>query len=229
MSMTVAELREKFTQYPELVEYVPLEFGFDDQGRLHHDSGYAMIFPGEKEDRATVYEWMEFESKAGKKWCRENPGYTNEQLDDWFKKDRSALVEYLESHEAEREAVTAIHGVTVKPHVIFAPETITVMEIEQEQNIEIQRILIERYGVSKYILDSGAQLIEKTPRGELYHKRIGDRTIPAVRVWNSTNNKDGSTDEYWLYPDSIERRTVDEAIASTFELTAEAYKPVAET
>lgn len=71
------------------------------------------------------------------------------------------------------------HGVRVPAHVIEAPASITVAEIEAEQNAEVRRVMIERYGAARYLLDSGAKPVSRTkvrrslPQGS--HGRRADR------------------------------------------------------
>jgi len=87
----------------------------------------------------------------------------------------------------------ASHGVRVPAHVIEAPASITVAEIEAETNAEVRRVMIERYGAARYLLDSGAKAINRTKYGVLYRKEVaGDEPIVMVRLLNSTPEPDGS-------------------------------------
>lgn len=52
-----------------------------------------------------------------------------------------------------------IHGVKVPEKVIFHPESITMEEITSEPNAEVRRILTERFGVDRYLVESNATLI----------------------------------------------------------------------
>jgi len=54
------------------------------------------------------------------------------------------------------------HGVVLNacPHVITAPETISLEEIKTEDNEEVRRIMIERYGTGKYLTDIGASVVD---------------------------------------------------------------------
>jgi hypothetical protein len=63
-------------------------------------------------------------------------------------------------------SIYAIHGLRLPERVIMQPETITVREIEYEQNVEIRRVMIERYGQSRYLLDSGVQLMHEDGYGQ---------------------------------------------------------------
>lgn len=139
------------------------------------------------------------------------------------------------------------HGTAVDERVILRPETITLAEIRAEQNEEIRRILITRYGADRYIRDSGATLVHEDEWGALYSAPPlvdSDPPYMAVRVENSTPEPDGTFREFWLavHPElrPLLRRdatnpnapllgepqelTALNAVASTFGLTGDAYK-----
>lgn len=44
-----------------------------------------------------------------------------------------------------------LEGVKVPKHVVMNPETLTVDEISTEKNPEVQRIMIQRFGIEKYL------------------------------------------------------------------------------
>ena len=93
----------------------------------------------------------------------------------------------------DRVGIWSIHGVRVKKYVVEAPETITVEDIENEQNAEVRRVKIDQYGYAKYIQDSGAVELHRDITGVLYRKEVpGDESITAVKVLNSTPEPDGS-------------------------------------
>ncbi len=52
------------------------------------------------------------------------------------------------------------HGVRVPMYVIESPHKITVIDIKNEINQEIKRVMIERYGISNYLMDTGAKIID---------------------------------------------------------------------
>ena len=53
-----------------------------------------------------------------------------------------------------------IDGFSVPRHAVMAPETITIDEIKSEQNAELRRILMEQYGMVRYLTDSGAEMVD---------------------------------------------------------------------
>jgi len=134
-------------------------------------------------------------------------------------------------------AIYKIHGVTVPAFVIENSEQITVDVIEAEQNSEVRRCMIDRYGRGKYLKDTGAQVIHQDDWGTLYRKDIpGPEPMVFVGVINSTPEPDGSFNDYFLrvHPElrpitnnrivgGPQKLTALNAVASTFGLTGEEY------
>src|SRR6185369_15860444 len=121
------------------------------------------------------------------------------------------------------------HGTTVPGWIILQPDRILPANIEKESNVEIRRVLLERYGEEKYLCDSGAKILHATERGTLYRKDLpGDEPLVMVRVKNSTAEPDGTFKHYYLrVPPTTQ--TVDQAIAWTFGLATGTYNPDVET
>lgn len=123
------------------------------------------------------------------------------------------------------------HGVEVPDYVVMAPSTINVKEIDACRNAEVQRVMIERYGMTRYFQDCRATLIAKDSFGELYEKRMAPnwgQPWRFVRVKNSTPEPDGTIKEYCLrVPPDI--TSAQAGIAWTFGLDGEDYQPEIET
>lgn len=84
------------------------------------------------------------------------------------------------------------HGVRVPEYVIERPHEITVALIDRETNAEVRRVMVERYGTARYLLDAGAKVISHDTAGILYRKDVeDDEPIVMVRVLNSTPEPDG--------------------------------------
>jgi hypothetical protein len=117
------------------------------------------------------------------------------------------------------------HGSTCPEWVIKKPHHITVRSIDDQFNAEVRRVMIERYGSSRYILDSGAVMIDSDECGVLYRKELrGDEPIVMVKVRNSTCEPDGTFREYFLrVPPNINKAR--QAVAWTFAMDADQYKP----
>ena len=104
-------------------------------------------------------------------------------------------------------ALYHIHGVRVESWIVEHPERVTVSTIEAEANAEVRRVMIERYGWSRYIADCGAEIVdtvlEDHPiaglRGtKLLRKVLPDEPEPIVylSMLNSTPEPDGSVKIY---------------------------------
>ena len=133
--------------------------------------------------------------------------------------------------------IYAVHGVRIPEKIIMSPDQITISEIENESNAEIRRIMIDQYDIKykgKYLLDSGAKIIDKDKDqfGKpliLYKKEINDdEPIVMIKMINSTPEPDNSFKEYFLrVPPDIKKAK--EAIAWTFNVESENYNPIIET
>jgi len=140
-------------------------------------------------------------------------------------------------------ALYAVHGVRVPWDVIERPESITVARIEAEQNAEVRRVMVERYGLPRYIRDSGAERLHSDECGTLWRKeQPDDEPIVTVEVLNSTPEPDGSVRTYFLrcHPElrpmlggerlgEAQAMTARNAVASTFGLRGSQYRPQRET
>jgi hypothetical protein len=123
------------------------------------------------------------------------------------------------------------HGVVVPMDIIEEPESITVARIESEQNAEVRRVMMERYGYARYVTDSGAIVVDSVPAD---HPMIGlrdaklmvkdvpdDESIVYIDLLNSTPEPDGSVKRYMLRVDpnaydGAASRCVHAAAASTW-------------
>ena len=118
------------------------------------------------------------------------------------------------------------HGVFVEPWIIEQPALITVEKIESEGNAEIRRVMVERYGEDRYIIDSGLKPIAQDAFGELFRKDFsGDTPLVYVKVRNSTAEPDGHFKDYFLsvnpdHYDGAAGRVPHAAIASTWRTTS---------
>ena len=121
------------------------------------------------------------------------------------------------------------HGTRVPEHVVLRPSTMTIADISAMRNVNVRRVMIEKYGAGRFIVDSRAEMIAADEFGELYRTDL-DRDEPLVmlKVLNSTREADGSTKEYFLrVPPQM--KTPHEAVAWTFGLTPQLYAPLAQT
>lgn len=121
------------------------------------------------------------------------------------------------------------HGVLVPAFVVVRPDWITVKHIETEDNAEVRRVMIERYGQARYLVDAGAISIHADDWGTLYRKEIpNDEPMVMVKVVNSTPESDHTFKDYFLrVPPTMERAR--QAVAWTFGKEENEYEPAIET
>ncbi len=125
-------------------------------------------------------------------------------------------------------SVYAIHGVRVEPWIVEEPERVAPATIDAEQNSEVRRVLMDIYGVERYLDDVGAVPFARDRFGTLY--RLDHRRAPIVlvKVRNATPEPDGTWKDYFLrVPPDV--RTPREAVAWTFGVAAAEYAPRTET
>jgi hypothetical protein len=133
--------------------------------------------------------------------------------------------------------VWASHGVRVTKQVIERPESLTVEQIRGEHNVEVRRVMMERFGHERYIHESGAQLVHEDEWGKLWRTAIpDDEDLVVVEVENSSPEPDGSYRSYMLrvHPElrplhadgtngKPQKLTARNAVASTFGCRGEDY------
>ncbi|MBX9692426.1 MAG: hypothetical protein K2Z81_08585, partial [Cyanobacteria bacterium] len=127
----------------------------------------------------------------------------------------------------------AWHGIILNAefygHLIEDPGSISINGIENERNIEIRRVMVERFGAERYLKESDAKAIQSDKCGTLFWKQMeGDEPLVMVRVKNSTPEPDGSYKDYFLrVPPNI--TTAREGVAWTFGLSSSEYVPAEES
>lgn len=122
--------------------------------------------------------------------------------------------------------VFSLNGVTVSPKLLEEPESITIESIEAETNVELRRIMIQRYGVERYTEDSGAKVIDSDEFGTLYKKeQQSDEPIVIVKVINASPEPDGSPPKQYFLRVPPHIVTAKEAVAWTFNMSDQDYQP----
>jgi hypothetical protein len=88
-------------------------------------------------------------------WMSERP--TVLELDDMGQLhcENGPAVAYSDTYE-----IYAIHGVRIPSWIINNSERINARSIEEESNIEIRRIMIERMGHGAYMQETGAEVVD---------------------------------------------------------------------
>jgi hypothetical protein len=91
------------------------------------------------------------------------------------------------------------HGHEVPEQVILRPETITVSQIKQEQNAETRRIMVERYGLTKYLNETGAEVLD------VDHQPV-DSMVPSGASIRRMLVQDDAGDRYMICTDGSSDR-----------------------
>ena len=116
------------------------------------------------------------------------------------------------------------HGVRVPKEVILSPETLDPKKVLLEEDVAVRRIMIDRYGQGKFLLALNPKVIEIAKQGILYGLDL-PRDEPLVMVEVVC----ASTGKHHFLRVPPETRSVQEAIAWTFGLSSEEYRPIIET
>ena len=121
-------------------------------------------------------------------------------------------------------ALYSVHGTRIPAWVIEQPERLTVAAIDAEQNAEIRRVMLDRYGWARFMQDSGAERLDHDERwGTLYRRSMADdEPLVMVEVINRSPEPDGHFKHYTLrVPPNC--RTSLEAVAWTFNMAPAEY------
>lgn len=144
----------------------------DDSGRLHAESGPAIVYP----DGFDVYAW---------------------------------------------------HGMHASRELIEEP--IRLEQIKLESNAELRRMMIERYGLERYLRDTGAELVHEDECGKLWRAPLpGDEDLVMVEVLNWTPEPNGEFHTYFLRVLPTTRRAR-EGVAWTFDIPEAEYLPIVQS
>jgi hypothetical protein len=201
-----------------------------------HDAGWLSLYGffreacGMKRETNPLFGLLELAQSAGWMiaqrdvcWISERLSALNRDPQGRFHCEDGPALAYPNSF-----AMYAWHGVRVPANVIEQPDTMTVNQINDERNLEVRRVMIERYGENRYLEDSSV-IVHQDETGILYRREssLGEPVV-MIKVINSTPEPDGSFKAYYLrVPPTMQ--TAREAVAWTFGLTAEAYQPMIET
>jgi hypothetical protein len=120
--------------------------------------------------------------------------------------------------------IWALHGVRTSRKVVIAPDTLTAAEILAETNQEQQRLMLERFGLDRFMREGGARTIHATPGATLY--RFDDASGQAIVTVRVTCPSTGRVYHLRVPP---WMRSAPEAVAWTFSMPAESYRPSIET
>jgi hypothetical protein len=125
--------------------------------------------------------------------------------------------------------IYAVHGVRVPEYVIERPHELTTQKIFDEGNAEVRRVMLERFGEERFLLESNTRPVHSDEFGTLYFRPLdNDEPLVMVKVKNSTMEPDGTFKDYFLrVPPTV--KTAREAVAWTFGMNEKEYQPQKET
>ncbi len=85
-------------------------------------------------------------------------------------------------------AIYAVHGRRVPPAVIEAPHTMTAAQIVAERNVEVRRIMLDRFTAGRFVLELGAKVVDRHElHGTLYRAELeGDEPVCVLQVVNAS-------------------------------------------
>jgi hypothetical protein len=120
-------------------------------------------------------------------------------------------------------------GMPIPAEVAAQLPNLNVEQIRSEENAEIRRVMLEHFGYSRYLKESGARQAHSDEYGILWRIALpDDEPLVMVEVQNATPEPDGTVRTYFLrVPPAT--RTAHEAVAWTFGLTGEEYQPLAQS
>lgn len=135
--------------------------------------------------------------------------------------------------ESLPESLTGVQlrwrGVNVSAQIAFFPETLTTAEILAEPNAEVRRVMLERFGMERFIADADAKMLDEDtdaggPRRLLVVPLPGDEDLVCVSV------NCPSTGRHYLIRVPPTMRTARQAIAWTAGFdNPDDYHPIAES
>lgn len=122
-----------------------------------------------------------------------------------------------------------IHNVLVPAEVITSPKSITRKQILNEQNQEVKRVMMERYGFEKLLSSGDVNIIDSKPAGAGEYRLLSfddpnlrGRAMVFVQVLCP------STGQKYILRVPPDMESVDEAVAWTFGFEKDEYRPILE-
>lgn len=173
-------------------------------------------------DQAAMHAWTGLVEDTGPSWMHRDFVIVSDRPTEMHRGPNRAGEAVLHCEDGPAIAwgaewdIYAIEGVCVPKHVACKPESITVGEIEGERNAEVQRIMMERYGMERYLSDVGATVLAmdsvpieswnesagsieralmRTPRGQSYLVAC-DGSTPRVYVMRAPDDAETPEEAY---------------------------------
>ena len=188
-------------------------------------------------------------SEAACWWCPHRDFVMVSERPKWIDRDDLGRLHSTSRHAIEWPdgwGLYRVHGVDVPADIVLDPGAISVKRIDEEPNAEVRRIMLEIYGLQKYVASAKAEILDQDvdldgqPRRLLRHSGM-----VFCEVRNSTLEADGTRKTYLLavHPElrpippsgsnlplgGPQKMTCRNAIASMHYLRGEEYRPEIET
>ena len=119
-------------------------------------------------------------------------------------------------------------GVLVPRWIIERPDLVTVRTIAAAQDPQVRRCMIDVLTPERFIAGGGAYRVAADEIGVLWRQRWRWEAWAAVEVMNGTPEQDGTLKRYFLQVPA-NMRTAREAVAWTYGLSEQRYKPSVRT
>jgi hypothetical protein len=121
--------------------------------------------------------------------------------------------------------VHAWHGISVPERVISAPVQLTAQDWSGTRDVEVRRVIQERMG-ERFVEELGGEVIDNGPRGTLYKVDLPNDP-EEVALYLQVHDMSTERTYYLRVPPTIQ--TAEEAVAWTFGLKADEYRPIHES
>ena len=120
------------------------------------------------------------------------------------------------------------HGIPVGEQLVLDPATLGPDLIQSEANVEVRRVMLERYGLERFLAEVHATQVDASRYGRLYESWTQTGPFRYVEVENATLEPDGTRNRYvLLVPAHLQ--TARAAVAWTFGLSEDEYVLAAES
>ncbi len=119
-------------------------------------------------------------------------------------------------------------GVLVPPWIIDQPERLGVRAISAASDPQVRRCMIEVLTPERFIAEGGAHPVSRDEVGTLWRQRWRWEAWAAVEVVNGSPEPDGTHKRYFLQVPA-NMRTAREAVAWTYGLPEQRYRPTVRT
>jgi hypothetical protein len=117
------------------------------------------------------------------------------------------------------------HGTPVPKRFILAPEELSREDFLNEPNIEMRRVIQERMG-ARFVEELGGTVLDAGPRGTLYAVDLPDDP-EEVAYYVQVQDASTARQYYLRVPPTV--LTAEEAVAWTFSLNTDEYRPAQES